>query len=63
MNAWMIVPKGSGNLAERLAVKGRNIGIAVTLFVDPQVARTSLAKMKEVDRERAEVVQVEITIR
>lgn len=63
MTAWVIVPKGTGDIAERVAAKGKRVGIALTLFVDAGVAQKAFDRLRADERLRAELVCVEVTIR
>lgn len=64
MEAWIIVPKGEGDIVERVnPPRGRAACIEVTLFLEERVARKAFGRMPPGAQAGAEVVRVEVDIR
>lgn len=61
MVGWIIVPKGTGDLSERVGVKVGTY-VALSVFPDEGLARKMFEAMPEQERGQAELVQVEVTI-
>ena len=61
MTGWIIVPKGTGDLAARVGVKTGTY-VALSVFPDEGLARKMFEAMPDAERASAEVVQVEVNI-
>lgn len=64
MHFWTIVPKGTGTLQHRVGLKpDAKQAISLALFTHPDLAKKQHMAMPEHDRNRSEVVAVEVNLK